>query len=82
MSYKFKPGNGDELSLPEMTAEELIEQYNFWNRTLADTFFANSATYDYAARMIRELDDEMLKRDVHKQSFNDAGQVQYRLLVA
>lgn len=81
-NYVLRPGSGDELTISEMTNEELIEEYNFWNRTLQDVFWFNTGTYDHAATMIREIDEELMRRDVSKEGYDESGQLQYRLVLS
>jgi hypothetical protein len=63
--YKLKPGSGDEITLSEMTPEELMAEWTYWNRTLPHTFHKNSGQYDAQARLLKDIEAEMERRDIH-----------------
>lgn len=56
-------GTGDEKCLSELSDRELMEERDRWNATLPASFFLSSASYDVASRVVRELDEEMLRRE-------------------
>jgi hypothetical protein len=49
--------------IKEMTDEELLLTRNEWNRKLPELFHTSSGDYDTGARIVREVEAELNRRE-------------------